>query len=72
MYYETVVLFLDKPQGCFTDAMGNQSAIGAARLGFKPPTSMLTGDTANKHIEKAKLFADRILFPNRNFDTWDS
>jgi CheY-like chemotaxis protein len=33
----------------------------AARLGFKPPTIMLTGDTANKHVEKAKLFADRIL-----------
>jgi DNA-binding response OmpR family regulator len=33
----------------------------AAKLGFKPPTIMLTGDTANKHIEKAKLVADRIL-----------
>lgn len=33
----------------------------AAKLGFKPPTIMLTGDTANKHIAKAKLTADRIL-----------
>jgi two-component system CheB/CheR fusion protein len=33
----------------------------AAKLGFKPPTIMLTGDTANKHIEKAKLIADCIL-----------
>jgi len=33
----------------------------AARLGFKPPTIMLTGDTADKHVEKAKLVADRIL-----------
>ena len=33
----------------------------AARLGFKPPTIMLTGDTADKHVEKVKLVADRIL-----------
>jgi signal transduction histidine kinase len=31
------------------------------RLGFKPPTIMLTGDTADKHVEKARLVADRIL-----------
>jgi PAS domain S-box-containing protein len=33
----------------------------STRLGFKPPTIMLTGDTADKHVEKAKLVADRIL-----------
>lgn len=33
----------------------------ATKLGFKPPTVMLTGDTANKHVEKAKLIADCIL-----------
>jgi PAS domain S-box-containing protein len=33
----------------------------AARLGFKPPTIMLTGDIANKHTDKAKSVADRIL-----------
>jgi DNA-binding response OmpR family regulator len=33
----------------------------AARLGFKPPTIMLTGDIANEHTDKAKLVADRIL-----------
>ncbi len=33
----------------------------AARLGFKPPTIMLTGDTAHKHVERAKLIVDRIL-----------
>jgi two-component system CheB/CheR fusion protein len=33
----------------------------AARLQFRPPTIMLTGDIADKHIEKSKLIADRIL-----------
>jgi len=33
----------------------------AARLGFKPPTIILTGDVANAHVDKAKLVADRIL-----------
>ena len=33
----------------------------AARLKFKPPTVMLTGDIANRHIKKAELIADRIL-----------
>lgn len=33
----------------------------AAKLGLKPPTIMLTGDTANKHMEKLKLIADRVL-----------
>ena len=33
----------------------------AARLQFKPPTIMLTGDIADAHVRKAKLIADRIL-----------
>jgi two-component system, sensor histidine kinase len=33
----------------------------AAKLQFKPPTIMLTGDIADKHVEKAKLIAERIL-----------
>ncbi len=33
----------------------------AALLGSKPPTIMLTGDTTNKHVERAKLTVDRIL-----------
>jgi two-component system, chemotaxis family, CheB/CheR fusion protein len=33
----------------------------AARLQFKPPTIMLTGDIADRHVAKAKLIADRIL-----------
>ena len=33
----------------------------ATSLGFKPPTIMLTGDTADNHVENAKLIADRIL-----------
>ena len=33
----------------------------AALLQFKPPTIMLTGDIADRHIEKARLVADRIL-----------
>ena len=33
----------------------------AALLEFKPPTVMLTGDIADRHVEKAKLVADRIL-----------
>jgi len=32
-----------------------------AKLGCKPPTIMLTGDTANKHVERAKVIADCIL-----------
>ncbi len=30
-------------------------------LGFKPPTVMLTGDIADKHLKRARLVADRIL-----------
>lgn len=33
----------------------------AALLHFKPPTIILTGDVDRKHIEKARLLADRIL-----------
>jgi PAS domain S-box-containing protein len=33
----------------------------AVSLGFKPPTIMLTGDIADKHLRQAKLVADRIL-----------
>jgi two-component system, chemotaxis family, CheB/CheR fusion protein len=33
----------------------------AALLGFKPPTIMLTGDIADRHIGNAKMIADRIL-----------
>jgi PAS domain S-box-containing protein len=33
----------------------------AARLQFKPPTIMLTGDIADSHVAKAKLIAERIL-----------
>jgi two-component system, sensor histidine kinase len=33
----------------------------AALLHFKPPTIILTGDIDQKHIEKARLVADRIL-----------
>ncbi len=33
----------------------------AARLQFKPPTIMLTGDLADIHVQKAKLIVDRIL-----------
>ena len=33
----------------------------AAALQFKPPTIMLTGDIAEKHVEKARLIAERIL-----------
>jgi len=33
----------------------------AARLQFKPPTIILTGDIADGHVAKAKLIADRIL-----------
>jgi DNA-binding response OmpR family regulator len=33
----------------------------AELLGFKPPTIMLTGDIAERHIGNAKLIADRIL-----------
>lgn len=33
----------------------------AARLQFKPPTIILTGDIADRHVAKAKLIADRIL-----------
>ncbi len=32
-----------------------------ARLGYKPPTIMLTGDLADMHVKKAKLIADRLL-----------
>ena len=33
----------------------------AAKLPVKPPTIMLTGDIADKHFEKARAMADRIL-----------
>jgi len=33
----------------------------AALLGFKPPTIMLTGDIADRHIGNAKMIADRTL-----------
>jgi PAS domain S-box-containing protein len=33
----------------------------AVSLGLKPPTIMLTGDIADKHLRKAKLVADKIL-----------
>jgi CheY-like chemotaxis protein len=33
----------------------------AALLHFKPPTIILTGDIDQKHIERARLLADRIL-----------
>lgn len=33
----------------------------AARLQFKPPTIMLTGDIADRHVAKAKLVVDRIM-----------
>jgi CheY-like chemotaxis protein/anti-sigma regulatory factor (Ser/Thr protein kinase) len=33
----------------------------AASLRFKPPTIMLTGDIAERHMQKARLVADRIL-----------
>lgn len=33
----------------------------AARLQYKPPTIMLTGDLADTHVKKAKLIADRLL-----------
>jgi PAS domain S-box-containing protein len=33
----------------------------AIALGLKPPTIMLTGDIADRHLEKAKLVAERIL-----------
>jgi hypothetical protein len=32
-----------------------------ALLGFKPPTIMLTGDIADRHIGNAKMIPDRIL-----------
>jgi DNA-binding response OmpR family regulator len=34
----------------------------------KPPTIMLTGDTADEHVEKAKATADRILPKPVNID----
>lgn len=33
----------------------------AALLQFKPPTIILTGDIADRHVKKAKLIADRLL-----------
>jgi len=33
----------------------------ALALGYKPPTIMLTGDIAERHVAKAKLVAERIL-----------
>jgi two-component system CheB/CheR fusion protein len=33
----------------------------AALLGFKPPTIMLTGDIADRHVAQAKLVVDRIM-----------
>jgi len=33
----------------------------ATLLGSRPPTIMLTGDIADKHVQKAKMIADRIL-----------
>jgi two-component system CheB/CheR fusion protein len=40
----------------------------AARLKSKPPTIMLTGDTAHDHVDKAKAVADRILPKPVNVD----
>jgi len=40
----------------------------AARLHFKPPTIMLTGDVADAHVKKAKLIADLILPKPVNID----
>ena len=39
-----------------------------ARLKSKPPTIMLTGDTATDHVDKAKVVADRILPKPVNVD----
>ena len=33
----------------------------AARLQFKPPTILLTGDITDKHVTQARKIADRIL-----------
>ena len=33
----------------------------ATLLGAKPPTIMLSGDISDKHVEKARLIADRML-----------
>jgi CheY-like chemotaxis protein len=33
----------------------------AALLGYKPPTIMLTGDIADRHVGDAKMIADRIM-----------
>ena len=33
----------------------------AALLNLKPPTILLTGDIAHRHLENAKAMADRIL-----------
>jgi two-component system CheB/CheR fusion protein len=41
---------------------GDQIVAEIARLlGAKPPTIMLSGDISDKHVEKAKLIADRML-----------
>jgi two-component system CheB/CheR fusion protein len=46
------------PQGITGDAIVSEIA---SRLKFRPPTILLTGDIANKHIKKAGLVADRIF-----------
>jgi PAS domain S-box-containing protein len=41
---------------------GDQIVAEIARLlGAKPPTIMLSGDISDKHVEKARLIADRML-----------
>lgn len=45
---------------CFAAVTGIVAEIAGA-LKFKAPTIMLNGDIADRHVEKAKLIADRML-----------
>lgn len=54
------------PQGVTGDAIVSEIA---ARLKFRPPTILLTGDIANKHIKRAGLVADRIFAKPVNINT---
>ncbi len=55
---DLVLCDFNLPMGFTGDQIITEIAIA---LGYKPPTIMLTGDIAERHVARAKLVAERIL-----------